>query len=165
MWLFPYLKQTSEETLVKTSASRHEPMCMQGLFSLKLNHRIFQISFLIKNVPICGIGCCSVHTVCDFFHNAVKQELQFSCMKKILIDMTYFYHPCFCISNSFTFELHSLSLQDVHDCYLDLFQTHLHFVSNNTTGLTYQVRDFLQVYSSSVSANLRVDLKIYLIFL
>ncbi|XP_056279259.1 pleckstrin homology domain-containing family N member 1 isoform X2 [Pseudoliparis swirei] len=28
--------------------------------------------------------------------------------------------------------------QDVHDCYLDLFQTHLHFVSNNTTGLTYQ---------------------------
>lgn len=32
-----------------------------------------------------------------------------------------------------------LSLQDIHDCYLDLFQTHLHFVSNNTTGLTYQV--------------------------
>ncbi|XP_068604264.1 probable pleckstrin homology domain-containing family N member 1 [Brachionichthys hirsutus] len=28
--------------------------------------------------------------------------------------------------------------QDVHDCYLDLFQTHLHFVSNNPTGLTYQ---------------------------
>uniref|UniRef100_A0A8C6UAT8 Pleckstrin homology domain containing, family N member 1 n=1 Tax=Neogobius melanostomus TaxID=47308 RepID=A0A8C6UAT8_9GOBI len=28
--------------------------------------------------------------------------------------------------------------QDIHDCYLDLFQTHLHFVSNNTTGLTYQ---------------------------
>uniref|UniRef100_A0AAQ4Q3Y2 Pleckstrin homology domain containing, family N member 1 n=1 Tax=Gasterosteus aculeatus aculeatus TaxID=481459 RepID=A0AAQ4Q3Y2_GASAC len=28
--------------------------------------------------------------------------------------------------------------QDVHDCYLDLFQTHLHFLSNNTTGLTYQ---------------------------
>ncbi|XP_077467101.1 uncharacterized protein plekhn1 [Stigmatopora argus] len=28
--------------------------------------------------------------------------------------------------------------QDVHDCYLDLFQTHLHFVSNNTPGLTYQ---------------------------
>ncbi|KAM9786266.1 uncharacterized protein plekhn1 [Neosynchiropus ocellatus] len=28
--------------------------------------------------------------------------------------------------------------QDVHDCYLDLFQTHLHYVSNNTTGLTYQ---------------------------
>ncbi|KAG7323582.1 hypothetical protein KOW79_013284 [Hemibagrus wyckioides] len=31
-----------------------------------------------------------------------------------------------------------LHCQDVHDCYLDLFQTHLHFVSNNTTGLTYQ---------------------------
>ncbi|XP_028663689.1 probable pleckstrin homology domain-containing family N member 1 [Erpetoichthys calabaricus] len=28
--------------------------------------------------------------------------------------------------------------QEVHDCYLDLFQTHLHFLSNNTTGLTYQ---------------------------
>ncbi|XP_034394275.1 pleckstrin homology domain-containing family N member 1 isoform X2 [Cyclopterus lumpus] len=28
--------------------------------------------------------------------------------------------------------------QDIHDCYLDLFETHLHFVSNNTTGLTYQ---------------------------
>ncbi|XP_074501078.1 uncharacterized protein plekhn1 isoform X1 [Sebastes fasciatus] len=28
--------------------------------------------------------------------------------------------------------------QEIHDCYLDLFQTHLHFVSNNTTGLTYQ---------------------------
>ncbi|XP_036388290.1 pleckstrin homology domain-containing family N member 1-like isoform X1 [Megalops cyprinoides] len=28
--------------------------------------------------------------------------------------------------------------QEVHDCYLDLFQTHLHFVSRNTTGLTYQ---------------------------
>ncbi|XP_077371101.1 uncharacterized protein plekhn1 isoform X2 [Festucalex cinctus] len=28
--------------------------------------------------------------------------------------------------------------QDIHDCYLDLFQTHLHFVSNNTPGLTYQ---------------------------
>ncbi|CAL1606014.1 unnamed protein product [Knipowitschia caucasica] len=28
--------------------------------------------------------------------------------------------------------------EDIHDCYLDLFQTHLHFVSNNTTGLTYQ---------------------------
>ncbi|XP_010873859.2 pleckstrin homology domain-containing family N member 1 isoform X1 [Esox lucius] len=31
-----------------------------------------------------------------------------------------------------------LHCQDVHDCFLDLFQTHLHFVSNNTTGLTYQ---------------------------
>ncbi|XP_076019597.1 uncharacterized protein plekhn1 isoform X2 [Genypterus blacodes] len=31
-----------------------------------------------------------------------------------------------------------LHCQDIHDCYLDLFQTHLHFVSNNTTGLTYQ---------------------------
>ncbi|XP_016114556.1 pleckstrin homology domain-containing family N member 1-like [Sinocyclocheilus grahami] len=31
-----------------------------------------------------------------------------------------------------------LHCQDVHNCYLDLFQTHLHFVSNNTTGLTYQ---------------------------
>ncbi|XP_060930557.1 probable pleckstrin homology domain-containing family N member 1 [Limanda limanda] len=31
-----------------------------------------------------------------------------------------------------------LQCQDIHDCYLDLFQTHLHFVSNNTTGLTYQ---------------------------
>ncbi|XP_063741535.1 pleckstrin homology domain-containing family N member 1 isoform X2 [Eleginops maclovinus] len=31
-----------------------------------------------------------------------------------------------------------LHCQDVHDCYLDLFETHLHFVSNNTTGLTYQ---------------------------
>ncbi|XP_029363316.1 probable pleckstrin homology domain-containing family N member 1 isoform X2 [Echeneis naucrates] len=31
-----------------------------------------------------------------------------------------------------------LHCQDVHDCYLDLFQTHLHFVSNNTNGLTYQ---------------------------
>nr|XP_061802286.1 pleckstrin homology domain-containing family N member 1-like [Nerophis lumbriciformis] len=31
-----------------------------------------------------------------------------------------------------------LHCQDVHDCYLDLFQTHLHFVSNNTPGLTYQ---------------------------
>uniref|UniRef100_A0A3Q3WBK9 PH domain-containing protein n=1 Tax=Mola mola TaxID=94237 RepID=A0A3Q3WBK9_MOLML len=31
-----------------------------------------------------------------------------------------------------------LHCQDVHDCYLDLFQTHLHFVSNNQTGLTYQ---------------------------
>ncbi|XP_060913049.1 pleckstrin homology domain-containing family N member 1 isoform X2 [Labrus mixtus] len=31
-----------------------------------------------------------------------------------------------------------LHCQDVHDCYLDLFQTHLHFVSNNTTRLTYQ---------------------------
>ncbi|KAA0707078.1 Pleckstrin -like proteiny domain-containing family N member 1 [Triplophysa tibetana] len=31
-----------------------------------------------------------------------------------------------------------LHCKDVHDCYLDLFQTHLHFVSNNTTGLTYQ---------------------------
>uniref|UniRef100_H3DCH2 Pleckstrin homology domain containing, family N member 1 n=1 Tax=Tetraodon nigroviridis TaxID=99883 RepID=H3DCH2_TETNG len=31
-----------------------------------------------------------------------------------------------------------LHCQDVHDCYLDLFQTHLHFVSNNPTGLTYQ---------------------------
>ncbi|XP_041655608.1 probable pleckstrin homology domain-containing family N member 1 isoform X2 [Cheilinus undulatus] len=31
-----------------------------------------------------------------------------------------------------------LHCQDVHDCYLDLFQTHLHFVSNNTSGLTYQ---------------------------
>ncbi|KAI5095668.1 pleckstrin-like domain-containing family N member 1 [Silurus meridionalis] len=31
-----------------------------------------------------------------------------------------------------------LHCQDAHDCYLDLFQTHLHFVSNNTTGLTYQ---------------------------
>ncbi|XP_072223058.1 uncharacterized protein plekhn1 [Leuresthes tenuis] len=28
--------------------------------------------------------------------------------------------------------------QEIHDCFLDLFQTHLHFVSNNTTGLTYQ---------------------------
>ncbi|KAL6119802.1 plekhn1 [Pungitius sinensis] len=28
--------------------------------------------------------------------------------------------------------------QDVHDCFLDLFETHLHFLSNNTTGLTYQ---------------------------
>ncbi|XP_061592330.1 probable pleckstrin homology domain-containing family N member 1 isoform X2 [Cololabis saira] len=31
-----------------------------------------------------------------------------------------------------------LHCQDIHDCYLDLFQTHLHFLSNNTTGLTYQ---------------------------
>ncbi|XP_049611585.1 probable pleckstrin homology domain-containing family N member 1 isoform X2 [Syngnathus scovelli] len=31
-----------------------------------------------------------------------------------------------------------LHCQDIHDCYLDLFQTHLHFVSNNTPGLTYQ---------------------------
>ncbi|KAJ8016482.1 hypothetical protein DPEC_G00007690 [Dallia pectoralis] len=31
-----------------------------------------------------------------------------------------------------------LHCQDVHDCFLDLFQTHLHFVTNNTTGLTYQ---------------------------
>ncbi|XP_008289251.1 uncharacterized protein plekhn1 [Stegastes partitus] len=31
-----------------------------------------------------------------------------------------------------------LHCQDIHDCYLDLFETHLHFVSNNTTGLTYQ---------------------------
>ncbi|KAF7657742.1 hypothetical protein LDENG_00022770 [Lucifuga dentata] len=31
-----------------------------------------------------------------------------------------------------------LHCQDAHDCYLDLFQTHLHFLSNNTTGLTYQ---------------------------
>ncbi|KAJ8257703.1 hypothetical protein GJAV_G00188780 [Gymnothorax javanicus] len=31
-----------------------------------------------------------------------------------------------------------LHCQEIHDCYLDLFQTHLHFVSNNTTGLTYQ---------------------------
>lgn len=41
-----------------------------------------------------------------------------------------------------TLRLYILSLQDVHDCYLDLFQTHLHFVSNNPTGLTYQVRFF-----------------------
>ncbi|XP_017273376.1 probable pleckstrin homology domain-containing family N member 1 isoform X2 [Kryptolebias marmoratus] len=27
---------------------------------------------------------------------------------------------------------------DIHECFLDLFETHLHFVSNNTTGLTYQ---------------------------
>ncbi|MBN3307335.1 PKHN1 protein, partial [Amia calva] len=31
-----------------------------------------------------------------------------------------------------------LHCQDIHECYLDLFQTHLHFLSNNTTGLTYQ---------------------------
>ncbi|KAM7404573.1 hypothetical protein PAMP_011910 [Pampus punctatissimus] len=31
-----------------------------------------------------------------------------------------------------------LHCQDIHDCYLDLFQTHLHFLSNNTNGLTYQ---------------------------
>ncbi|KAK0150951.1 Pleckstrin y domain-containing family N member 1 [Merluccius polli] len=31
-----------------------------------------------------------------------------------------------------------LHCQDIHDCYLDLFQTHLHFVSNNPSGLTYQ---------------------------
>ncbi|KAL2103604.1 hypothetical protein ACEWY4_000472 [Coilia grayii] len=31
-----------------------------------------------------------------------------------------------------------LHCQDVHDCFLDLFQTHLHFLSNNTSGLTYQ---------------------------
>ncbi|XP_036387816.1 probable pleckstrin homology domain-containing family N member 1 isoform X1 [Megalops cyprinoides] len=31
-----------------------------------------------------------------------------------------------------------LHCQDVHDCFLDLFQTHLHFVSNNPAGLTYQ---------------------------
>ncbi|XP_061528705.1 probable pleckstrin homology domain-containing family N member 1 [Phycodurus eques] len=31
-----------------------------------------------------------------------------------------------------------LHCQDIHDCYLDLFQTHLHFVSNNPPGLTYQ---------------------------
>uniref|UniRef100_A0A3B3R430 Pleckstrin homology domain containing, family N member 1 n=1 Tax=Paramormyrops kingsleyae TaxID=1676925 RepID=A0A3B3R430_9TELE len=31
-----------------------------------------------------------------------------------------------------------LHCQDIHDCFLDLFQTHLHFVSNTTTGLTYQ---------------------------
>ncbi|MGH0122378.1 UNVERIFIED_CONTAM: hypothetical protein FKN15_014809 [Acipenser sinensis] len=31
-----------------------------------------------------------------------------------------------------------LHCQDIHDCYLDLFQTHLHFLSNNFTGLTYQ---------------------------
>uniref|UniRef100_A0A3Q2DUB4 Pleckstrin homology domain containing, family N member 1 n=1 Tax=Cyprinodon variegatus TaxID=28743 RepID=A0A3Q2DUB4_CYPVA len=31
-----------------------------------------------------------------------------------------------------------LHCQDIHDCYLDLFESHLHFVSNNTTGLTYQ---------------------------
>lgn len=41
-----------------------------------------------------------------------------------------------------------LSLQDVHDCYLDLFQTHLHFVSNNTTGLTYQVSLHLSLQMS-----------------
>ncbi|XP_035243167.1 pleckstrin homology domain-containing family N member 1 isoform X1 [Anguilla anguilla] len=31
-----------------------------------------------------------------------------------------------------------LHCQDIHDCFLDLFQTHLHFVSNNPAGLTYQ---------------------------
>ncbi|KAI1892627.1 hypothetical protein AGOR_G00135520 [Albula goreensis] len=31
-----------------------------------------------------------------------------------------------------------LHCQDIHDCYLDLFQTHLHFVSSNTPELTYQ---------------------------
>ncbi|XP_041130799.1 uncharacterized protein LOC121329315 [Polyodon spathula] len=31
-----------------------------------------------------------------------------------------------------------LHCQDIHDCYLDLFQTHLHFLSNSSTGLTYQ---------------------------
>ncbi|XP_048096558.1 LOW QUALITY PROTEIN: probable pleckstrin homology domain-containing family N member 1 [Alosa alosa] len=31
-----------------------------------------------------------------------------------------------------------LHCQDVHDCFLDLFQTHLHFVSNSGSGLTYQ---------------------------
>ncbi|XP_012681544.2 probable pleckstrin homology domain-containing family N member 1 [Clupea harengus] len=31
-----------------------------------------------------------------------------------------------------------LHCQDVHDCFLDLFQTHLHFLSNNGSGLTYQ---------------------------
>ncbi|CAL8261677.1 unnamed protein product [Gadus morhua 'NCC'] len=31
-----------------------------------------------------------------------------------------------------------LHCEDIHDCYLDLFQTHLHFVSNNPSGLTYQ---------------------------
>uniref|UniRef100_A0A8C9RHS4 Pleckstrin homology domain containing, family N member 1 n=1 Tax=Scleropages formosus TaxID=113540 RepID=A0A8C9RHS4_SCLFO len=31
-----------------------------------------------------------------------------------------------------------LHCQDIHDCFLDLFQTHLHFVSNTSTGLTYQ---------------------------
>uniref|UniRef100_A0A3Q2QHT2 Pleckstrin homology domain containing, family N member 1 n=1 Tax=Fundulus heteroclitus TaxID=8078 RepID=A0A3Q2QHT2_FUNHE len=31
-----------------------------------------------------------------------------------------------------------LQCQEIHDCYLDLFEKHLHFVSNNTTGLTYQ---------------------------
>ncbi|XP_062397613.1 probable pleckstrin homology domain-containing family N member 1 isoform X2 [Sardina pilchardus] len=31
-----------------------------------------------------------------------------------------------------------LHCQDVHDCFLDLFQTHLHFLSNSGSGLTYQ---------------------------
>uniref|UniRef100_A0A3Q4GZH2 Pleckstrin homology domain containing, family N member 1 n=1 Tax=Neolamprologus brichardi TaxID=32507 RepID=A0A3Q4GZH2_NEOBR len=46
--------------------------------------------------------------------------------------------------------------QDIHDCYLDLFQTHLHFVSNNTTGLTYQRFTFLTcdlLHPAGVSLN------------
>ncbi|CAL8254658.1 unnamed protein product [Arctogadus glacialis] len=35
-----------------------------------------------------------------------------------------------------------LHCEDIHDCYLDLFQTHLHFVSNNPSGLTYQVSPY-----------------------
>lgn len=44
----------------------------------------------------------------------------------------------------------SVSLQDIHDCYLDLFQTHLHFVSNNTTGLTYQVSYFTYIKNDHI---------------
>ncbi|XP_029104804.1 uncharacterized protein LOC108928112 [Scleropages formosus] len=32
-----------------------------------------------------------------------------------------------------------LHCQDVHECYLDLFETRLHFVSNSSAGLIYQV--------------------------
>ncbi|KPP66742.1 hypothetical protein Z043_114726 [Scleropages formosus] len=35
--------------------------------------------------------------------------------------------------------------QDVHECYLDLFETRLHFVSNSSAGLIYQVGMPVQV--------------------
>lgn len=55
---------------------------------------------------------------------------------------------CICASNPL------MSLQDVHDCYLDLFQTHLHFVSNNPTGLTYQV-SFISTHNPFQASGLR----------
>lgn len=57
----------------------------------------------------------------------------------ILTDRTNLINTVSAQSKTFALQLHIFSLQDVHDCYLDLFQTHLHFVSNNPTGLTYQV--------------------------